>query len=64
MHSTDFVALYRGPTVGEARLVAVTAEPEVVWQVVRALAGDGTEPGRKGDVRVPLRRPRFHDEAG
>ena len=53
---TDFVALYRGTTVAEARLVAVTAEPGIVEQVIYALIGkekpteapdtDGEEPLR------------------
>ena len=39
MAQTDFIALYRGRTIAEARLVAVTAEPEVVARVWRELAG-------------------------
>lgn len=54
---TDFIALYRGQTVSSARLVAVTAEPEIVDRFVRELAGeavDGEEIGRT-EQREPLR---------
>jgi hypothetical protein len=34
---TTFVALYRGASVGEAELVAVTADPELVLPVVDGL---------------------------
>ena len=37
---TDFIALYRGQTVAEARLVAVTAEPQIVSRFVRELGGE------------------------
>ena len=37
---TDFVALYRGQTVADARLIAVTAEPSIVEQFIRSLAGE------------------------
>ncbi len=63
MHSTDFVALYRGPTVGEARLVAVTAESEVVGQVVRALVGGRPEKELEDGDREPPRSLRPDDEA-
>ena len=36
----NFIALYRGPTVSEARLVAVSSEPEVVGRFVRELTGE------------------------
>ena len=36
---SDFIALYRGQTVAEARLVAVTAEPGIVSRFVRELGG-------------------------
>jgi len=35
MHSTNFVAPYRGPTVGEARPVAVTADDPTCFPVLR-----------------------------
>ncbi len=37
---TDFVALYRGPTVASSRLVAVTAEPELVRRFKAELLGE------------------------
>ncbi len=40
MQTTDFVALYRGQTVAGARLIAVTADPEVVEEILRTLVGD------------------------
>ncbi len=63
MYSTDFVALYRGPTVSEARLMAVTAEPEVVRQVIRALVGEEPDREREDDVPEPPEWLRLRDEA-
>jgi hypothetical protein len=37
---TDFVALYRGPTVAEAELVAVTAESSLVQKFFSELLGE------------------------
>jgi hypothetical protein len=37
---TEILALYRGHTVGEARLVAVTVDPEIVGRFVDELVGD------------------------
>ena len=64
MRSTDFVALYRGQTVAEARLIAVTAEPRVVDQVIRALVGD-SEPAEGHEVspEEPLRAVRPESDA-
>ena len=39
---TSFVALYRGPTVGGAELVAVSAAPELVRELAAHML---TEPG-------------------
>ncbi len=52
----NFIALYRGPTVSEARLVAVSSEPEVVSRFVRELAGesDGTEDQAESAEYPPL----------
>ena len=36
----DFVALYRGRTVAEAELIAVSAEPDLVRRFFSALLGD------------------------
>jgi len=41
---TNFIALYRGPSVAEARLIAVSSEPEIVSRFLHELAGaDDTE---------------------
>jgi hypothetical protein len=40
---TDFIALYRGRTVADARLVAVTAEPAIVGRFTRELVGETSE---------------------
>ncbi len=36
---TDFIALYRGQTVAEARLIALTADPEIVHRFMHELVG-------------------------
>ena len=55
MQTTDFVALYRGQTVTDARLVAATTEPEVVGQFIRALVGDKEQAASsKTRVKEPL----------
>lgn len=48
---TDFIALYRGQTVAGARIVAITADPEIVHRLFCELAGD-SEPS------VGAHRPR------
>ncbi len=35
MHSTNFVAPYRGPAVGEVRPMAVTADGSIFFPVLR-----------------------------
>jgi hypothetical protein len=40
MRLTDFVALYRGPTVAEAELVAVSAEQRIVRRLFAELLGE------------------------
>jgi len=54
---TNILALYRGRTVAEAQLVAVTVEPAIVDRFISELAGEGTEPEEQdGQVkREPLR---------
>jgi hypothetical protein len=54
---TNILALYRGRTVAEAQLVAVTVEPSIVDRFMRELAGEDTEPEKQdGSVkREPLR---------
>jgi hypothetical protein len=39
-HMAEFIALYRGQTVSDARLVALSAEPRIVHTVCRELLGD------------------------
>jgi hypothetical protein len=51
--TTNFLALYRGQTVADARMIAVTAEPEIVDQFVRSLAGE-----RVSDQGGRPRKPR------
>jgi len=63
MRTTDFVALYRGATVAEARLVAVTAEPEVVGKVIRALVGDDEPTGCDDSVDETLHVVRAESKA-
>ena len=36
---TNFIALYRGPSVADARLIAVSSEPGIVSRFLRELAG-------------------------
>jgi hypothetical protein len=36
---TDFIAIYRGQTVSEARIIAITAEPSLVRRFLRELTG-------------------------
>lgn len=40
---TNFIALYRGPSVSEARLIAVSSEPEIVRRFIRELATETNE---------------------
>ncbi len=44
---TDFVALYRGRTVSEAELVAVSAEPRLVRSFFSELIGEHSEEGEE-----------------
>ncbi len=41
--TTNFVALYRGRTVSDAKLVAVSAEPHLVRQFIRELLSEAGE---------------------
>lgn len=49
MRGTSFVALYRGKTVGSARLVAVSADPDLVASVAAHFEGRA---GRNDEDRV------------
>lgn len=54
---TNILALYRGRTVTEAQLVAVTVEPSIVDRFIRELAGESAELAdqHKPSEREPLR---------
>jgi hypothetical protein len=59
----NFIALYRGRSIAEARLIAVSSEPEIIRRFFRELAGqNGSE--EPGDVAEsePLRVVRCHEE--
>jgi hypothetical protein len=59
---TDFLALYRGQTVSDARLVAVTADPELVASFVKGLGGGEAEQEPVIDDCNPLRLVTGDDE--
>jgi hypothetical protein len=59
---TDFLALYRGQTVSEARLVAVTADPELVGRFIGELAGEDDKEESKKESRSRLRLVTDGDE--
>jgi hypothetical protein len=44
-----FLGLYRGPTISEARLVAVSSEPDVVGRFVRELTGEANNAEGQGE---------------
>jgi hypothetical protein len=50
MSLADFVALYRGPTVAEAELVAVSAEQRIVHRLFAELLGH-SEAESEADAR-------------
>ena len=41
--STTFVAVYRGATIGEAHLLAVSTDPDLVRDVVTRILGNSGE---------------------
>lgn len=51
---TSFIALYRGETVSGARLVALTADPEMVRDFTAKLLSGDPEPeeGRQEGLRL------------
>ena len=52
---SDFIALYRGRTVAEAELVAVSAEPRLVRQFLAELLGKVENPPSTEDLEhAPL----------
>lgn len=73
---STFIALYRGHTVGEARLVAVSADPQLVSDFAAQLlqqpfpaedAGDpvrtSIEEGRRHALRLVANEGEGHDAA-
>jgi hypothetical protein len=59
---TNFIALYRGPSVAEARLIAVSSEPEIVDRFLRKLAGpEAYEKRNESDARELLHIVRDDD---
>jgi hypothetical protein len=38
--ATNFIALYRGESIANARLIAVSSEPEIVSRFLREMAGE------------------------
>jgi len=50
----SFVALYRGDTVADARLIAVSSDPAIVGRFIRELAGEGKKL-EEPRIAVPLR---------
>jgi hypothetical protein len=52
---TDILALYRGRTVAEAQLVAITAESSIVDRFLRELVGEAEETAEQEAERGPLR---------
>lgn len=51
--TTNFIALYRGSSVSEARLIAVSSEPRIVSRFLRELGGK-VEDTAEQDEREPL----------
>jgi hypothetical protein len=53
----DILALYRGRTVAEAQLIAVTVEPNIVDRFVAELTGEAEAPENRSEPveREPLR---------
>ena len=55
---SEFVALYRGRTVSDARLVAVSAEPRLVRRFFAELLGDNdVSEGRGEECSTPSLEP-------
>jgi hypothetical protein len=60
---TTFIALYRGPSVAEAQLIAVSSEPAILDRFMRELAGANEAEERGTTVeREPLRVVRDDEE--
>ncbi len=63
MH-TDFIALYRGQTVAESRIIAVTADPEIVDRFRCELVGGASQTTVFGNAGEPLRSISGGEEGG
>jgi hypothetical protein len=59
---TTFVAVYRGTSVSDARLLAVSSDPSLVAQFVGELVGEEADTEVQ-DERAPLRAVPDGDEA-
>lgn len=46
---TTFIGLYRGETVGEAKIVAVSADPQLVAEVAARLLQQDTDAPKEAD---------------
>ena len=51
---TTFLALYRGKTISEARVIAVSADPELVALIVTALVKEPESPETDDPVTTTL----------
>jgi hypothetical protein len=54
---TNFIALYRGRTVAESRLIAMTAEPEIVALFVREITGAPENTDKSEEQSVSTAKP-------
>lgn len=54
--STSFIALYRGPDVERARVVALTADPEIVAVLAHVLLERQEGPGDLADRALTVGR--------
>ena len=54
MHETTFIGLYRGRSVADADLIAVTSQRRIVEHVLRTLVGDELDEEYEGSAREPL----------
>ncbi len=61
---TDFIALYRGQTVVESRIIAVTADPEIVDRFRSELVGGASQTTVCGNAGEPLRLVHSGEEEG
>ena len=53
-----FLAIYRGPTVAEAELIAVSSDPTIVAEVAMRLLRNGDPPGIDPALRAKRRGTR------